>query len=47
MAELLRKNRVDVLVFNPASDGVEAVADAAEQACRRRAFQESGVAAES
>ena len=47
VAELLRRSQVDVLVFDPASDTVEAVADAAERACRRRAFAEAEVAAES
>jgi thymidylate kinase len=46
-ADLLRKNRADVLVFDPAAEGVEAIAAAAEHACRRRAFVDPGVAAQS
>lgn len=47
VAELLRRRRSEVLTFDPTVVGANEIAQAAEAACRRRAFVDTGVAAES
>jgi hypothetical protein len=47
VAEVFRRRRVEVLVFDPAAASAAEIAEAAERACRRRAVVEPGIAAQS